>query len=63
MSLNPLSTVVIRSFSADLFLVHMFKNLHVSICILTSFLTGFMTFVNLYYVGLSQAFFYVCSSD
>ncbi|KAI3030180.1 transcriptional regulator family: Fungal Specific TF [Aspergillus niger] len=30
--------------------LHMFKNSHVSICILTSFLTGFMTFVNLYYL-------------
>ncbi|CAK7227450.1 hypothetical protein SBRCBS47491_006574 [Sporothrix bragantina] len=28
----------------------MFKNTHVSVCVFTSFLTGFMTFVNLYYL-------------
>ncbi|RAK81921.1 MDR family MFS transporter [Aspergillus fijiensis CBS 313.89] len=28
----------------------MFKNTHVAVCITTSFLTGFMTFVNLYYL-------------
>jgi hypothetical protein len=30
----------------------MFKNSHVSSCIFTSFLTGFMTFVNLFYVRI-----------
>ncbi|KAH8673390.1 major facilitator superfamily domain-containing protein [Xylariales sp. PMI_506] len=32
------------------FKLHMFKNTHISTCIFTSFLTGFMTFVNLYYL-------------
>ncbi|PWY82113.1 MFS general substrate transporter [Aspergillus heteromorphus CBS 117.55] len=30
--------------------LHMFSNTHVSICILTTFLTGFATFINLYYL-------------
>ncbi|KAJ9138409.1 MFS general substrate transporter [Pleurostoma richardsiae] len=30
--------------------LHMFRNSHVSVCIVTSFLTGFMTFVNLFYL-------------
>ncbi|CAK7232653.1 hypothetical protein SCUCBS95973_008331 [Sporothrix curviconia] len=30
--------------------LHIFKNFHISTCIFCSFLTGFMTFVNLYYL-------------
>ncbi|PYH94464.1 MFS general substrate transporter [Aspergillus ellipticus CBS 707.79] len=40
--------------------LHMFRNTHVSICILTSFLTGFTTFVNLYYL---PQFYQVVQND
>lgn len=39
--------------------MHIFKNSHVSVCILTTFLTGFTTFVNLFYVGFPHE----CISD
>lgn len=34
--------------------VHVFKDTHVSVCIATSFLTGYTSFVNLYYVSRSR---------